>query len=47
VRAIRGLNDVWISNGWAYLAFTVSFALMAIYAVAPMFRPLAKPATQP
>jgi TRAP-type transport system small permease protein len=36
----------WISNGWAYLAFTVSFALMAIYAVAPMFRPLAKPATQ-
>jgi TRAP-type transport system small permease protein len=37
----------WISNGWAYLAFTVSFALMAIYAVAPMFRPLAKPATQP
>jgi TRAP-type C4-dicarboxylate transport system permease small subunit len=37
----------WISNGWAYLAFTVSFALMAIYAVAPMFRPFAKPATQP
>src|SRR5215218_9474099 len=37
----------WISNGWAYLAFTVSFALMAIYAVAPMFRPVAKPATQP
>jgi TRAP-type transport system small permease protein len=36
----------WISNGWAYLAFTVSFALMAIYAVAPMFRPMAKPATQ-
>jgi len=37
----------WISNGWAYLAFTASFALMAIYAVAPMFRPLARPATQP
>ena len=37
----------WISNGWAYLAFTASFALMAIYAVAPMLRPLARPATQP
>ena len=37
----------WISNGWAYLAFTASFALMTIYAVAPMFRPLPKPVTQP
>ena len=37
----------WISNGWAYLAFTASFALMAIYAVAPMLRPLARPATRP
>src|SRR5215218_9374877 len=37
----------WISNGWAYLAFTVSFALMLLYNIAPMFRPVAKPATQP
>jgi TRAP-type C4-dicarboxylate transport system permease small subunit len=26
----------WISNGWAYLAFTVSFALMLLYSVAPL-----------
>ena len=25
----------WISNGWAYLAFTVSFGLMILYSVAP------------
>jgi TRAP-type transport system small permease protein len=28
----------WISNGWAYLAFTASFGLMAIYSVAPLLR---------
>lgn len=26
----------WISNGWAYLAFTVSFGLMILYSVAPL-----------
>lgn len=26
----------WISNGWAYLAFTASFGLMALYAMAPL-----------
>jgi len=26
----------WISNGWAYLAFTASFALMAFYSIAPL-----------
>jgi TRAP-type C4-dicarboxylate transport system permease small subunit len=26
----------WISNGWAYLAFTASFGLMALYALAPL-----------
>jgi TRAP-type C4-dicarboxylate transport system permease small subunit len=26
----------WISNGWAYVAFTASFGLMLIYSVAPM-----------
>jgi TRAP-type transport system small permease protein len=26
----------WISNGWAYLAFTASFGLMMIYSVAPL-----------
>jgi TRAP-type C4-dicarboxylate transport system permease small subunit len=26
----------WISNGWAYLAFTVSFGLMALYSVVPL-----------
>ncbi|HSV16794.1 MAG TPA: TRAP transporter small permease [Casimicrobiaceae bacterium] len=26
----------WISNGWAYLAFTASFGLMTIYSVAPL-----------
>jgi TRAP-type C4-dicarboxylate transport system permease small subunit len=25
----------WISNGWAYLAFTVSFGLMIIYSLLP------------
>jgi TRAP-type C4-dicarboxylate transport system permease small subunit len=28
----------WISNGWAYLAFTVSFALMMLYTFAPLGR---------
>jgi TRAP-type C4-dicarboxylate transport system permease small subunit len=28
----------WISNGWMYLAFTVSFALMAIYSAVPLVR---------
>lgn len=32
----------WISNGWAYLAFTASFGLMAIYAAAPLLRDLAR-----
>jgi C4-dicarboxylate transporter DctQ subunit len=26
----------WISNGWAYLAFTASFAIMALYSTAPL-----------
>ena len=26
----------WISNGWAYLAFTASFGLMILYSVAPL-----------
>jgi TRAP-type transport system small permease protein len=26
----------WISNGWAYLAFTVSFGLMIIYCLHPL-----------
>lgn len=26
----------WISNGWTYLAFTVSFGLMLIYAIAQL-----------
>jgi TRAP-type transport system small permease protein len=26
----------WISNGWAYLAFTASFALMMLYSVVPL-----------
>lgn len=30
----------WISNGWAYLAFTASFGLMALYAAAPLARDL-------
>jgi TRAP-type transport system small permease protein len=25
----------WISNGWAYLAFTVSFGLMIVYSLLP------------
>jgi TRAP-type transport system small permease protein len=28
----------WISNGWAYLAFTVSFALMLLHSVVPLLR---------
>jgi TRAP-type transport system small permease protein len=28
----------WISNGWAYLAFTVSFALMILHSVVPLLR---------
>jgi TRAP-type C4-dicarboxylate transport system permease small subunit len=32
----------WISNGWAYLAFTASFGLMALYAVMPLLRDLAR-----
>jgi TRAP-type C4-dicarboxylate transport system permease small subunit len=30
----------WISNGWAYLAFTTSFGLMALFAVEPLVRDL-------
>jgi TRAP-type C4-dicarboxylate transport system permease small subunit len=26
----------WISNGWAYLAFTASFGLMILYSVVPL-----------
>jgi TRAP-type C4-dicarboxylate transport system permease small subunit len=26
----------WISNGWAYVAFSVSFALMMLYSVVPL-----------
>jgi C4-dicarboxylate transporter DctQ subunit len=26
----------WISNGWAYLAFTASFAIMVLYSAAPL-----------
>jgi TRAP-type transport system small permease protein len=32
----------WISNGWAYLAFTASFGLMTLYAVMPLMRDLAR-----
>jgi TRAP-type transport system small permease protein len=32
----------WISNGWAYLAFTASFGLMAIYAAMPLVRDFAR-----
>jgi TRAP-type C4-dicarboxylate transport system permease small subunit len=32
----------WISNGWAYLAFTASFGLMALYAAGPLLRDLAR-----
>jgi TRAP-type transport system small permease protein len=28
----------WISNGWAYLAFTASFGLMMLYSLAPLVR---------
>jgi TRAP-type transport system small permease protein len=30
----------WISNGWAYLSFTASFALMIIYSVAQLMTAL-------
>jgi TRAP-type C4-dicarboxylate transport system permease small subunit len=30
----------WISNGWAYLAFTVSFGVMLIYSIEPLLRAL-------
>ncbi len=30
----------WISNGWAYLAFTTSFGLMALFAAYPILRDL-------
>ncbi len=30
----------WISNGWAYLAFTTSFGLMALFAAYPIVRDL-------
>ncbi len=33
----------WISNGWAYLAFTTSFGLMALFAAAPIVRDLTRP----
>ena len=28
----------WISNGWAYLALTVSFGLMLVYSIVPLVR---------
>lgn len=34
----------WISNGWAYLAFSVSFALMLLHAVVPLLRGIRPPA---
>jgi TRAP-type C4-dicarboxylate transport system permease small subunit len=34
----------WISNGWAYLAFTVSFALMLVHSIVPLLSGLARPA---
>lgn len=33
----------WISNGWAYLAFTVSFALMLLHSVVPLLRGIRTP----
>lgn len=41
VRSVWGttLSTVdWISNGWAYLAFTVSFGLMLVHSVVPLLR---------
>lgn len=32
----------WISNGWAYLAFTVSFGLMALYSAMPLVRDVSR-----
>jgi TRAP-type transport system small permease protein len=34
----------WISNGWAYLAFTVSFGLMLIHSIVPLLRGMFHPA---
>jgi TRAP-type C4-dicarboxylate transport system permease small subunit len=34
----------WISNGWAYLAFTVSFGLMLVHSVVPLLRGIWQPA---
>jgi TRAP-type transport system small permease protein len=28
----------WISNGWAYLAFTVSFGLMLVHSIVPLLQ---------
>jgi TRAP-type transport system small permease protein len=36
----------WISNGWAYLAFTVSFALMLLHSVVPLLRGIRTPAPE-
>ena len=36
----------WISNGWTYLAFTVSFGLMILYSAAPLVPGLAPARTQ-
>jgi TRAP-type C4-dicarboxylate transport system permease small subunit len=36
----------WISNGWAYLAFTVSFALMLLHSVVPLLRGIWHPAPE-
>lgn len=35
----------WISNGWAYLAFTVSFGLMLVYSIIPLWQGLHLPKT--
>jgi TRAP-type C4-dicarboxylate transport system permease small subunit len=32
----------WISNAWAYLAFTASFGLMIVYSIAPVMPGLAR-----
>jgi TRAP-type C4-dicarboxylate transport system permease small subunit len=36
----------WISNGWAYLAFTASFGLMTLYAATPLIRDFARLTTR-
>ena len=33
----------WISNGWAYLAFTASFGLMILYSLAPLIPGFRRP----